>query len=78
MGGPEFFGVLKEGTSFKEGSKRGGGIFPHNQRGGPEFFYVCNGGGAEKIADWPSQTDGPLLPIKNDNSLTINRSKTEV
>ena len=38
---------------------------------GKGFTLRMPRGGPEKIADWRSQTDGPL-PVKNDSSLTTN------
>ena len=54
--GQNFFGYSKGRPVFH--MKRETKIFSHRQRGG-----------AEKIDDWPSQTDSPFHPGKKDDTL---------
>ncbi len=44
-----FFGP-KGGPEFFEGQRGGTKFFSCRQRGGPESFYVCKGGGQKKLA----------------------------
>ncbi len=52
VGGPEFFGMVKGGTSFPN-TKGGTRFFPRKQRGRPKFFTYAKGG-PEKNGDWPN------------------------
>ncbi len=56
-------------------SEGGGKIFSKGKKGGGPNFLLHVKGGAEKIDDSRSQTDG--LPVKNDSSLS-DRVLTEV
>ena len=87
-GGAEFFGVIKGGNIFFVSEPKGGEAeffeghrgrdqnfflnFLHKAKGGPEFFYVCQGGTRK---NWqPAITDRrPPLPVKNDSSLNIQQ-----
>ncbi len=51
----------------------GGGaeFFSRGQRGGGKNFYVCKGGGPEKIGNQPSHTDGLLFQPERDMDKTF-------
>ncbi len=59
----------REGTTIFSQCQRGN-FFSRRQKGGPEFFYVCQGGDQKKLVTGHHKETAPL-PVKNDSSLKI-------